>query len=259
MRKLKIFITFMLVFILSEIIYSQQYPAWVHFFKGDVKIKFQNSNLWKNIKLKMAVKPGDVIKTGKNSYAVIAFENAALTRIMPNSEVEISKLNYIEKEKKSESKIKILSIGKLVSVIKKLSKEQQNEVEVETPTAVMGVRGTDIMVDVPDENTSVFAVFEGKVVVKDFATEAGVSKDDMKMLLDFLHEISIESGQYSVYIKDKGFKKAESIGQKFNNSQQIAKELKIEFDKIDKEISDKTREKFLKESTEIREATEKEN
>jgi len=232
--------------------------AWVRLYAGDVKIKVAESKKWFVPKIGMALKNGDIIKTGKKSWITIAFENSSLTRIAQNSKVRVSKVEYDIKKKKLKSRLKIPGLGKIISVIKKLKREEPPKFDIETPTAVIGVRGTEFMVDVPDEDTSVFAVFEGKVIVKDFVAEQGISTDDMEMMLDFLHEISLESGKYAIYKRDKGFTKSKKIGKKYQDEKRIAKELKKESSKLEKELKKIKPEKRWAKSEKLRKAALKE-
>lgn len=226
--------------------------AWVKLYTGDVKIKPVKSKRWFVPKIGMALKNGDVIKTGKKSWITIAFENSSLARFSQNSKVKIAKLEYDIKTKKLKSRLKIPGLGKIISIIRKLKKGKAPEFDVETPTAVIGVRGTEFMVDVPDEDTSIFAVFEGKVIVKDFVAEQGISTDDMEMMLDFLHEISLESGRYTIYKKGKGFTKSKTIGKKYQHEKKIAKELKKEASKLEEELKKRSPEERWKESEKLR-------
>ncbi|MBN1898168.1 MAG: FecR domain-containing protein [Spirochaetes bacterium] len=207
--------------------------AWVKLFAGRIKIQPEGKSSWYEPKIGMALREGDVIQTMERSWITIAYENSTITRVLPNSEITITKIDYNEKTKDLDAKVKVSGLGKLLSVIRKVLKGSEVEYNVETPTSVAGVRGTDIMVDVPNKDTTVFAVFDGKVIVKDFVTETGLSTDDTTMMMDFLHEMSVGGGKYTVYDKDKGFKNAKSIGDKFKTSQKTLKDM----DKESKELA----------------------
>jgi len=223
---------------------------WVRLYSGDVKLYPEGKNKMVTPKIGMAVKRKDVIKTGPNSWVTLAFENSSIIKIAPNSEVKVDKIKYDLEERIMKTKIDIFGVGKLFAAVRKLKKKSR--FKIGTPTAVVGVRGTEFMVDVPDKNTAIFAVFKGKVIVKDFVSEQGLSTDDMEMMMDFLHEIDLGGNKYSTYKKGKGFESAHDIGDKFQNEKRITRELKEDSSKLKKELEKESREERWEKSEQLR-------
>lgn len=92
------------------------------------------------------VHQGDVIRTKSGSSAEITFVDGGVMRLGPKSRVEISE--YAVEEKKVKRGLFKLFRGKIQNVVRKIAgirfgHKRQNRLEVHTPTAVCGVRGTD--------------------------------------------------------------------------------------------------------------------
>lgn len=111
-------------------------------------------------KLKMLLSSGDVITTSKSSRIDVQLENYGLIRINQNSKIELNKILGQANQKVN---VKMES-GQMLCKLKKLDKE--NEFNIETPTAVAGVRGTTFLVQSQEDGkNSEIAVDEGKVEV----------------------------------------------------------------------------------------------
>ncbi len=106
------------------------------------------------LRLKDALVKGDIIKTGPESFAVIQIGDDILARIQPDSSVEIKTLFDQENTEI------FLEKGQIISVVKKISKE--NSYNIKTPTALAAVRGTQYSISFY-KGRSVLAVKEGKV------------------------------------------------------------------------------------------------
>lgn len=72
---------------------------------------------------------------------------------------------------------------------------------IRSPTVTAAVRGTGFTVQVQGKKTRI-ALFEGKLIVKDFIREAGMSSDPNGMMLDFLADIELNKGQVLNYDGD---------------------------------------------------------
>jgi hypothetical protein len=128
--------------------------ARIIFFMGDAEITHIEGKT-EPVVLKMLLKKGDKIKT-KSGYILVQIGDNILTRIQPDTIVELSKLF-----EESETNLS-LNNGQLISHVKKLGKD--TSFKIKTPTAVASVRGTQYSVSYY-KNRSVLAVKEGKVQV----------------------------------------------------------------------------------------------
>lgn len=101
----------------------------------------------------MSLNQGDYITTGSDSYAVLSIKDTDdQITIGAYAEVYISDLASSGSGKKSKLK---MWAGSLWTSVKKLA--GADEFEVETPTAVMGVRGTNVAFGVDPETGETFA------------------------------------------------------------------------------------------------------
>lgn len=146
---------------------EEQIPRGITFVKGIVEIKRAGSDKWIRVRGSMPLNSGDIVRTGKNSYAYIGCgtsEFAAAT----GSEIQLRPLSVItvpdetlKVEKKSRVRVAVDDAVKKVYAL--FGKE---EFEIETPSAVSGIRGTDFIVDVDEDGNTTFLLNEGSISVK---------------------------------------------------------------------------------------------
>ncbi|KAB2954256.1 FecR domain-containing protein [Heliorestis acidaminivorans] len=107
----------------------------------------------------MTLQSGDRIITNKDGLAELSFLNGSVSRIAPNSQIEISQLSST-----ATRDITILHTnrGEVWSKVPESTK-QYFRFEVNTPSAVAGVRGTGFMVRVGDLGDTSVRVYEGIV------------------------------------------------------------------------------------------------
>lgn len=127
--------------------------------RGTVSIK-QPDGTWKEMPDKTTLKDGDTIKTDRASTVAILLPDGTEVRIAPNSE-------FTFHWDGTSFSIKLI-IGKIRSWVKK----QNRKFEVRTPMAVLGVRGTDFIVDYnPDTPVTTVYLYEGIVDVDNLKGE----------------------------------------------------------------------------------------
>jgi hypothetical protein len=97
----------------------------------------------------MAVRPADVIVTGADGAAGITFTDASLVSVGPGSVFAIDKYRFDATTHVGEFEGN-LRHGKLAAVSGKMVKQQPESMKIRTPSAIMGVRGTEFVVQVDD-------------------------------------------------------------------------------------------------------------
>lgn len=135
---MKRLVIFSFLFLMTSLPLFAQGNGTLSFFSGEVKIKEKGEISWQPAKLNMSIKAGDEIKTGPDSKAEIRIGND-LIKIDGNTHfvvAELAKKNLFE-----------VALGKAWFRVKKI---RGKEIEVRTPTAVVGVRGTIFSVEVRD-------------------------------------------------------------------------------------------------------------
>lgn len=120
---------------------------------GEVFVKTADSGEWVKAAPDMIIRQNDKIKTGKNASATIIFdENGSFDvpekdyiNIHESTELLLAKLAY-DKRTKDKTTLLELNIGKIVANAAKL-RTKDSKFEVKTPTSVVGVRGTNYVVE----------------------------------------------------------------------------------------------------------------
>ncbi len=127
---------------------------------------------------------GDRVRTGATAALVIRFVDDSTISLSRSSEVEISE--YLYEANARQSSLKVL-FGRLKAAVSKFA-GGSNSYRFRTPTAVAGVRGTELVVDVkpagegvpeegPEERPEMYmtevVVIEGSVSVQSLLAELG--------------------------------------------------------------------------------------
>jgi len=151
----------------------------VTFTVGDVKIVSGAAS--KNASIGDRVFEKEILKTGKNSFAVVQAGTDSVVRVQEDSEFRPDKVSENEK---SLSLVK----GDVFCKVNKMSKSQ--EFKISSPTIAAAVRGTEFNLTYRDKKNTV-SVSEGKVAVIVF--------DEKK---DFSKALITEPG-YTAYLKEE--------------------------------------------------------
>ena len=129
-----------------------------------------------------AVADGSKLKTGANSSAVIELGDGSRVKILPNSLAEVvTNRNYAMRDASKSgstnwfSGLMRLSVGALETLASKTA-SRATPLQIETPTSVVGVRGTEFRVafDDPLGKAARTEVIEGKVRADNPAQASGV-------------------------------------------------------------------------------------
>ena len=96
-----------------------------------------------------AVRTNDVIVTGADGSAGITFTDNSLVSVGPNSVFAIDKYRFDTTTHAGEFEGN-LKQGRLAAVSGKIVKQSPESMKIRTPSAVMGVRGTEFVVQVDE-------------------------------------------------------------------------------------------------------------
>lgn len=130
---------------------------------GEVLIQKPGEELWLPVDTDIPIEQGDRIKTGNNAYVEILVDDGSLLQLEENSAITLTELSVDHKTKRIASRM-FLWFGRLLSNIKKFT-HKRSRFEVYTPTAVVGVRGTEFVVEAVDSDQTEVGVFDGEVSV----------------------------------------------------------------------------------------------
>jgi hypothetical protein len=120
--------------------------------------------------LNMQLLADDMIITGPASRVNVVIESSGVIQIGPNSKVVMSTL--LKRSDGTADQKVFVKAGKVILGLKKLQKD--SVFDVETPTAVAGVRGTSFMVNVSEEENNAFPYFVKLEDQKQVKTEVAV-------------------------------------------------------------------------------------
>lgn len=156
----------------SVITYAAETPRIVTITKleGSVLIQAKGKAIALPARTGMELKAGDRIITGKDGKVEISFDDGSITRVAPNSRIDFEKLSQDETQGTTTTVINT-NWGKIWNKVQHLI-NKNSRFEVNTPSAVAGVRGTEYAVHVERLNTQV-RVYRGKVGVKSQKNNAG--------------------------------------------------------------------------------------
>jgi len=142
---------------------STPFSATLIDFEGEVLIQKGGENLWLPVEKYMPLEQGDHIKTGAKAFAEILVDDGSQIRLEENSEITLSELSA-DFQTKSITASVYLWFGRMLANITQFA-HARSKFEVQTPTVVAGVRGTDFAIEVMDTRESDVGVFDGEVLV----------------------------------------------------------------------------------------------
>lgn len=94
----------------------------------------------------MGLLQSDTVVTGSASTLGLTFEDGALVSLGPNSRLQIDRFRFDRATQGGEFDT-TLSRGRMAVVSGRIAKSQVDAMKVRTPTALLGVRGTEFVVD----------------------------------------------------------------------------------------------------------------
>lgn len=111
-------------------------------FEGDVNIvSGTRSRLAENA---LVLETGDIIRSGTNAWALLHMSDGAIVTVRPETEIRVDAYHYHAKEAPGENKsILFLLRGSLRVITGLIGKSNRAGYAVNTPTATIGIRGTD--------------------------------------------------------------------------------------------------------------------
>ena len=173
MAKLKWIALLLPLIFLNFIPRPLQREAVVKYVIGEVEALSGQQTGWRNLKINNTLIEGDRIKTALNSRVELTMPDGTILKINENTIFDIDEIK-IPDEDHEDKMVFTLWAGNIWAKFTKLISPRQ-ERRVESPGAVVAIRGTTIEMNVDmDQNTRV-RVAEGSVVVKSKDTQGEVT------------------------------------------------------------------------------------
>jgi hypothetical protein len=129
--------------------------------EGDVSVMKAGTGSWIEAQVGMSLEPGDSVKTGDNSSAIITFFDGSTIELQAGTEIEIASLAVSTDSGSTTITLK-QTIGNTISRVTKLV-DPASRYEVETPTGVAAVRGSAMQVYVIEDGTTWITNLEGDI------------------------------------------------------------------------------------------------
>ena len=167
------------LFIIPAAVFSQNVVAYIGEVSGKVIIVTTDSKKEIPAEIGTLLSGGDTLKTGDGSYTTLIFQDDG-SRVKLGENAVLT-LNVSRKQKKLNKKLK-LDKGKIWA---KVTKRRDTQFQVNTPTSVASVKGTDFIVEEHDwgetwvwglEGVVELSNDKGKVTVNE--GEKGTATDD---------------------------------------------------------------------------------
>lgn len=116
----------------------------------------------------------DTIATGYNGACQVRFKDGSLMSIAKNTNLTLTNAVYKPSKKIRYSAVYLL--GRVRFVVRKMTGFRHSDFNVKTKTAILGVRGSDFVVEAHDEHTVVYALDDTALAVwsSDFPKEKPV-------------------------------------------------------------------------------------
>lgn len=138
-------------------------PAWsaagkVLFVTGEVLVSSPSRPLSK-LPRGAAINPGDSIKTGINGFTQIVMEDGGRITLRANSQLQINEFKFEDKS----SGLSLMSLlkGSMRAVTGLIGHNNRNNYKIKTPTATIGIRGSDGNIGYSPELGSAVQTIEG--------------------------------------------------------------------------------------------------
>lgn len=157
---------------------------------GKAQYRKISETSWHTLKINQKLDENYRIRTGKGSKIILAFKDGSKITLRNMVVMDLKKIVNTPTAKQSSLK---LFYGKIKASVKKLQRKN-DYFEVYTPTAVIGVRGTEFGVSVRQQKKTRMAVFEGEVSVKNVEKKKDVREDK---------GVIVKTGQATVIEKDE--------------------------------------------------------
>lgn len=183
-KKLYSLLALMLVLCVPHVTFAieDDFQATLTDFEGEVLFQKSGDKIWFPVETNMPLESGDKIKTGINSSAEILIDDGSILKLEDKAEIELTGMHVDSVTKKIKTRL-YLGVGRLFSNIAKMM-NRESRFDVHTPTAIVGIRGTEFVVELADSEETDVGVFEGSVYVNAVDDEGNLIKEDEVLVTD---------------------------------------------------------------------------
>ncbi len=160
-------------FIFSITLFANSYIGEIVGLEGTVFKKGVSDENYKTVILNDKLLIGDEIRTSNEGKVKILFVDDSIVHISPKSKFSVEKYSVDQKNQQRAVSLKLVS-GKMRSWVHSVF-NKQSTFELYTPTATVGVRGTEFIISIDEEgNSTEIGVIDGLVSVKNLNDSVGL-------------------------------------------------------------------------------------
>jgi hypothetical protein len=113
----------------------------IHALAGDVRVMTPSDD--RAARVGMEIQEGDSVTTSANAWALLAMLDGASFTLRPSSEVKFNTYRHQPRAAAENRSVLTLSIGSLRAITGAIGRINRGGYQIHTPTATVGVRGTD--------------------------------------------------------------------------------------------------------------------
>ncbi len=169
--------------LISTVQVARANDAEVIMVQGKVEVRDQATGVWRTALAQQPLKAGDSVRTGESSQMALLVKDKTQVRLNQLSSFQIKQAGDASGGTSLEltggrmwAQAKQFTVGLLRATTSLIS--QQRKLIVSTPTATIGIRGTDWEVTVGDDGATVVSVFSGEVAVANDLGEVSVGPSE---------------------------------------------------------------------------------
>ncbi|NOX88315.1 MAG: FecR domain-containing protein [Calditrichaeota bacterium] len=138
--------------------------AKVKFLLGDVQLMRQGKTQWQKIRFNQNIYEGDRIRTSLNARVELAMPDGSVIKINENTMFDVKEIKTPENDRSDRMSF-TLWVGSIFAKFQKIVEQRQSRT-VESPSAVVAVRGTEFDMTVDQKQTTTVRVYEGRVAIR---------------------------------------------------------------------------------------------
>ena len=154
-------------------------------------LQVQRAAAWQNGTVGAPIFAGDRLRTGASDMAKVVFRDDSVLDVGPNTELTVDKQAFDPSARRFDTLLRVVK-GKVRAWVSEYYRQPRAHYEIETPTDIAGVRGTEFIV-VYDANTEVTDVV-GLAETVDVAGKLAVLGSGVQVTPRFLSRV--EKGRF---------------------------------------------------------------